>query len=279
VYINVIENNNPQFFKIVASEMPFMPIEFSGAAFRWHTLIRDSYNWNRVFNATNSPLPTGTLQLLFQFSGLQNEDKFVGFRNQGNKSLTSNWIVDWTRLFDFSNRGVSKGEGFNLTESIDTLLVETIHNFGPPNAPLNLAIKNLVRGSRVGLPSAQDIASALGINPLSLHELLNNAKQEQVMTDWEFQIKTPLWYYVNREAEVLGNSLRFGPLASTIICETFHGLAKGSRRSILDPENEGWKPDADLLPSNENFYSFTDLLWFVRESKPQEGIDELNPIG
>lgn len=284
IYNSVITNNNPKFFKVIAAEMPFMPIEFSGAAYRWHTLIRDSYNWNKVFHnvsgSSNTPITDGTLQLLFQFSGLQNNDEFVGFRNTGNNSLTSNWIVDWTRLFDFAHRGVAKGEGFNFTEPIDTHLVQTLHNFGSPNAPMNLAVKNLVRGSRIGLPSAQDVASALGINPLTPQELLQNSKQEKVLKKWEFQIKTPLWYYINREAEVLGNSLRFGPLASTIICETFHGLAKGSRQSILDPENEGWKPDADLLPSDKNFYSFTDLLWFVRESKPQgKSVDELNPIG
>jgi len=278
VYKSVITDNNPKFFKVTASEMPFMPIEFSGAAYRWHTLIRDSYNWNRVFNDNNRPFPTGTLQLLFQFSGLQNNDEFVGIRNIKNKSLSSNWIVDWTRLFDFTHRGVARGAGFNFTEPVDTLLVETLHKFGSPNAPLNLAIKNLVRGSRIGLPSAQDVASALGINPLTPQELLQSSTQADVLKEWEFHIKTPLWYYINREAEVLGNSSRFGPLASTIICETFHGLAKGSRQSILDPENQGWKPDTDLLPSNPEFYSFTDLLWFVRESKPQEGVDELNPI-
>ncbi|HPH38337.1 MAG TPA: peroxidase family protein, partial [Sediminibacterium sp.] len=279
VYERVIKNNNPQFFKVVANEMAIMPIEFSGAAYRWHTLIRDPYNWNRVFNSANTP-KTGALRFLFQFTGLQNNDEFIGFRNIVYKALSSNWIVDWTRLFDFTHRGLSKGEGFNLTEPLDTHLVKTLHNFGPPNAPLNLAVKNLVRGSRIGIPSAQDIASELGISPLSPDELLNNSKQRQVLLDWEFQIKTPLWYYLNREAEVLGNSLRFGPLASTIICEVFHGLTKGSRRSILDPENIGWKPDAALMPSNESFYSFTDLLWFVKESKPQgDTVDELNPIG
>lgn len=284
VYESVIKNNNPRFFKVIAAEMPFMPIEFSGAAYRWHTLIRDSYNWNKVFhavpNSENPPLANGTLQLLFQFSGLQNKDEFIGFR--GNKSLTSNWIVDWTRLFDFTHRGVERGEGFNFTEPIDTLLIKSLNKFevGGREINLQLAVKNLVRGSRIGLPSAQDVALALGITPLTPQELLQNSKQEKELSEWEFHIKTPLWYYVNREAEVLGNSLRFGPLASTIICETFHGLAKGSRRSILDPENKGWKPDADLLPSNENFYSFTDLLWFVRESKPQgNSVDELNPIG
>lgn len=272
VYESIITKNNPKFFKVIAAEMPFMPIEFSGAAYRWHTLIRDSYNWNRVFNATNPPFPTGTLQLLFQFSGFQNKDQFVGFAKDNNKSITSSWIVDWTRLFDFTNRGIVKGEGFNLTEPIDTLMTQTLGH-------MNLAVKNLVRGSRIGLPSAQDIASMLGITPLTPQELLQNSKQEKVLSDWEFHIKTPLWYYINREAEVLGGSSMFGPLASTIICETFHGLAKGSRRSILDPENKGWKPDTDLLPSNPDFYSFTDLLWFVNESKsPGSIVNELNPI-
>lgn len=279
VYIDVVVNRNVRFFDISAAEMAFMPIEFSGAAYRWHTLIRDGYNWNRIFNFFPDrefpDLPGGTLELLFRFTGLQNGNQLVGFSGA---RLPSNWIADWTRLFDFTHRGVAQGRGFNFIEPVDTQLAPTLIKFGPPRNPMNLAVKNLVRGSRLGLPSAQDIVQIIGVPIVSPDIMLATTNaQKRVLQEWEFHKKTPLWYYINREAEVFGNSERFGPLGSTIFCETFLGLVKGSRISILDePE---WKPDADLLPFDPDFYTFTDLLWFIRESNAQTGVDELNPLG
>ena len=47
---------------------PTMPIEFSVAAFRLgHSMIRDRYDWNRLFHRTG--VADGTLGFLFQFSG------------------------------------------------------------------------------------------------------------------------------------------------------------------------------------------------------------------
>jgi hypothetical protein len=277
IYENVITNNNPRFFIVKEGELPFMPEEFSGAAYRWHTLIRNSYNWNKFFhhvpNSTNTPKADGLLIFLFQFTGFGNNNQFVG--RASNKNLSSDWIIDWTRFFDFSDRGLEKGEGFNFTEPLDTLLVS-----GLQNPQINLAVKNLIRGSRYGLPSAQDLAAALEVPILTPDEILSDSKQEEVLRKHNFHQSTPLWYYINREAEILGDSLRFGPLASTIVCETFHGLAKGSKHSILHQKNEGWKPDSDLLPSNPDFYTFADLLWFVRASSKSQNdsLDELNPL-
>jgi len=140
---------------------------------------------------------------------------------------------------------------------------------------LNLPVKNLIRGSRVGLPSAQDVAAAIGITPLTEADLLAGVQGDVIRSN-EFHKKTPLWYYINREAEIAGTG-KFGKLASTIICEVFHGLTKGSRISILDEPN--WQPDADLLPSDPNHYSMPDLLFFVKQSNAASGVDELNPLG
>jgi hypothetical protein len=270
VYADVIVNGNAKFFKVISAELPFMPIEFSAACYRWHTLIRDDYNWNRVFNANK-----GTLELLFRFTGLQNQDKQIGF-NPGDKTLPSNWIVDWTRFYDFTSRNIPSN-GLNFTKPIDTLLSATLHSFGPPRSPMNLAVKNLIRGSRVGLPCAQDIAWLTGIPALTEQQLLaGTGAQGAILEKHEFHKKTPLWYYLNREAEIAGTG-KFGTLGSTIICEVFHGLTKGSRISILD-END-WKPDADLLPADPNFYTMPDLLFFIQQNNLPNGVDELNPIG
>ncbi|WP_349760099.1 peroxidase family protein, partial [Rhodovulum sp.] len=45
-------------------KMPYMPVEFSGAAYRLgHTMVRQDYDYNRVF-------PNATFDLLFGFTGL-----------------------------------------------------------------------------------------------------------------------------------------------------------------------------------------------------------------
>ncbi len=46
------------------TDLPTMPVEFSVAAYRMgHSMIRDAYNWNAIFNDGG-----GSLGLLFTFS-------------------------------------------------------------------------------------------------------------------------------------------------------------------------------------------------------------------
>jgi hypothetical protein len=75
---------------ISPADVPTMPLEFSVAGFRLgHSMIRRTYNWNRIFDAGS-----GSLELLFTFSG--------GSGNLGGSPrLLSNWIADFRRLYDF----------------------------------------------------------------------------------------------------------------------------------------------------------------------------------
>jgi hypothetical protein len=63
---DVFTNGRVLFEKTAApGDAPTMPIEFSVAAFRLgHSMVRDSYNWNRFFDNGQ-----GFLSLLFDFSG------------------------------------------------------------------------------------------------------------------------------------------------------------------------------------------------------------------
>ncbi|HEX5708087.1 MAG TPA: hypothetical protein VFX96_12370, partial [Pyrinomonadaceae bacterium] len=54
-----------------------------------------------------------------------------------------------------------------------------------------------------------------------------------------FERRTPLWYYILKEAE-LGGGERLGPVGSRIVAETFVGLIKKSRYSILGEQD--WRP-------------------------------------
>ena len=118
-----------------------MPIEFSVAAFRLgHSMIREAYNWNKIFD-----FGSGTLDLLFTFSAGSGD---LG----GSQRLLSIWVADFRRLYDFGEAGradlVVPPAKSNRTKRIDTRLVRPLRNlptgsFGGPAVPFNDPTANL----------------------------------------------------------------------------------------------------------------------------------------
>lgn len=71
---------------------------------------------------------------------------------------------------------------------------------------------------------------------------------------------TPLWYYILKEAEVLEQGLRLGPVGGRIVGEVFIGLLKADKDSYLVVD-KNWKP---TLPSAKpGDFEITDLLNFA----------------
>ena len=224
-----------------------MPLEFSVAAFRLgHSMIRDSYNWNRRFPGT-----AGSLFYMFDFSG-------VGGSLGGELRLLSNWLSDWRRMFDFTAGGHPEltppgGVGnVNRAKRIDTLLTDPLRDLppgtfnGPANIPFNdpranLAFRNLVRAKMVKLATGPQMAQKLinkgaPVTPLTKQQLLEGnggavvtgltASQRDALA-----AKAPLWFYVLREAEL--NSGVLTGVGARIVAETFHRAMQGSTFSIV----------------------------------------------
>jgi Animal haem peroxidase len=234
-----------------------MPLEFSVAAYRLgHSMVRSQYNFNVNF-------PTATFDLLFTFTAM-------GGQLGGEDTLPERWIIEWEH---FVNAGIP----FTRTRSIDTRLVEPLFELpdlqGRP-LPENrgrLAVRNLLRGYLLRLPTGQAVARALGqrlqgvrnIPVLTEQQIMDASSDEQVqvLQDAEFlQRKTPLWYYILAEAASLEGGERLGPVGSTIVAEVLVGLIRRSEGSILATAN--WQP---TLPSAQaGRFTLTDLLKFAR---------------
>ncbi|MEY2931538.1 MAG: hypothetical protein RL033_2287 [Pseudomonadota bacterium] len=271
---------------------PTMPIEFSVAAYRLgHSMIRDAYEWNRIFR-TGGPFGTnGTLPLLFRFSGTSGSltiDVELDNSDAGNIVLPTNWIVDFRRLFDFGEAGrtdlqVSAAE-FNFAKRLDTLLVNPLKDLpvgafdgrgkpAPPKEQLNLAFRNLTRANMVQLASGQQMAKQFGLEALTESQLIDGAGGA-VLSDLSAEEKkalvahTPLWFYILREAE-LNNGVLTG-VGGRIVAEVFHRAMQASHNSIL--YDHTWRPS--LGPDAQTF-RMVDLLLFAFEGKAEL----LNPLG
>ncbi|WP_148572318.1 peroxidase family protein [Nocardioides caldifontis] len=203
----------------VRSSAPYMPVEFSVAAYRFgHSQIRGRYSLNTLVQ----DVPT------FQEGSTSDPDKvlrqFGGFRR-----LPPGWTIEWRRFFEVEGEGDGP---IQFTRLIDTKLANPLAKLPVEiggDRP-SLIDRNLTRGARLALPSGQDVACAMG---------------EQVLTDDELELPgggpAPLWYYVLREAKVRAGGKHLGPVGGRIVAEVFLGLLTRDPSSYLrnDP---AWRP-------------------------------------
>ncbi|MDP9315709.1 MAG: heme peroxidase family protein [Chloroflexota bacterium] len=215
---------------------PFMPVEFSAAAYRFgHSQVRSTYTINSIV----PPLPI--------FSASPNAgllDDFRGFR-----SLPAKWTVDWTQFYDIDRNAPPQA-----SLKIDTHLSRALNTL--PAAPTDdlksLARRNLFRGWRLGLPSGRRIASTIGEVPLNREELGFEAVG--------YDGPSPLWYYILKEAEIRANGEHLGPVGGRIVAEVLLGLLKGDPLSFINVE-PGWRPTLPAATPNE--FTMPDLLRFA----------------
>jgi len=155
---------------------------------------------------------------------------------------------------------------------LDPMITPALHTLPGlvPEAPrqqgreFNLAFRNLRRGVQIGLPSGQSICRAMGLTPLKPAQVATGADGKAAKKHGLHE-ETPLWYYVLKEAEHYHKGKRLGPMASTIVAETFLGMVHGDHESFLWLQSD-WTPD---LPSEKKgHFTMADLIRFVGDIDP-----------
>ncbi|MBV8857864.1 MAG: hypothetical protein JOZ02_13095 [Acidobacteria bacterium] len=252
----------------------FIPLEFSAAAFRiGHSMVRREYLWNQE---------QGKVKVFQLFTQTKRSGNLGGFDR-----LNSTWVIDWKRFYDFTPFAseypppYDPPQVFNRAAKIDTVFdlhlekITGFQNLPQPgaangagekpdekkaadtlfNGEKALPARNLLRGLALGLPWAEDVADELQKKELLTEEErltpaeLRDGPHAKLLDAEAFDKKTPLWFYVLREAaaqeaKVPENHGRLGPVGGRIVAETLIGLIRHSTYSILqrvEGEESEWE--------------------------------------
>jgi len=221
-----------------------MPVEFSVGAYRFgHSMVRGEYELND--QVQNIPI----------FAKPPAED-LRGFRE-----LPAGHVIQWARFFKFDgsklepqpSRKIDSKLAFGISILPDAVAKE-IHA---------LAERDLKRGKALGLPSGQAIARTFGLpEDLILHAQQMKSLPEPLLR--AFGASTPLFFYVLKEAEVLSEGRRLGPVGGRIVAEVLIGLLRGDPSSYLSVRPM-WRPKAGEFGAREDgIFTVADLLRFAR---------------
>ncbi|HEX9414741.1 MAG TPA: heme peroxidase family protein [Ktedonobacterales bacterium] len=227
--VEEILREGPRFYTF--DERPFIPVEFSDAAYRFgHSQIRSSYALNDHATGRMFPECAGACPVPHQH------------------------VIDWRYFFQV-DASVAPQASTRIDARLAHSLIELPEAIvGTTEIPEyhSLAVRDLLRARSLDLPSGEAVAAAMGVAPLGEDEVGLRA------LGW--QGETPLWYYVLKESAVRHHGERLGAVGGRIVAEVLVALIDAdpaSYRAVAP----GWQPT--LLAARPGSFTVADMLRFA----------------
>ncbi|HEV8559845.1 MAG TPA: heme peroxidase family protein [Actinophytocola sp.] len=246
-----------------AAGQQFIPVEFQGACYRFgHSMVRPSYRANLAGDpggsaASGAPAFFG---FVFDPAGEGQADP-VDLRGGARARRR---FIGWQTFFNFGDGAVRPNKRIDtkISTPLFNLPLGAIASGDPPTA---LPQRNLLRHVTWSIPGGQQIAMALGIQPLWAEHF-----PELQQLGHGLPSSTPLWYYALKEAEVAGGQ-RLAGVGARIVAEVFVGLLQLDPGAYLATQ-PGWVPTLPRrggLPTGD--FTMVDLLTFARVDPTSRG--------
>jgi hypothetical protein len=240
--VNDVLTNGRRFY--TPQRGALLPLEFQTAAYRFgHSMVRPSYMANVAGDGGD---PFFAIVLNAEEARKQDPGDLSG------GSRAARRFIDWQLFFDFGDDAAQPSK--QLDTKISTPLFALPREAIPaPGGPTSLPQRTLLRHITWSIPSGQNVAREMGVTAISGNDLAD-------LRDFGLQNRTPLWYYVLKEAETVEGGLQLGPVGGRIVAEVILGLLQRDPASYfrVDP---AWRP---TLPSRDSGdFTMVDFLTFA----------------
>jgi hypothetical protein len=221
----------------------------------------------------------------------------IGAAPRSSPNLPAKYVVDWDFYFSDTEPRMNRGQ------NIDTFITEALYELPPQSVALfrgeadeassaatrphlSLPELTLLRGSRMSLPSGEEFARHFGYPVISARDIPALDEDRQLFSAPTFRGRTPLWYYLLREAALApeyGAAVndrtrvqKLGLLGSQIIAEVFYQTLACDADSILN-SGKSWRPPQFAFggrAARRPLGSMAAVVEFVRDAE-RAGLPEM----
>jgi hypothetical protein len=258
---------------------PFIPVEFAVAAYRFgHSITRPRYTVQDYLTSTDATVEVKGVPL---FEATASDNNL-----NGSRPVPARLKLQWSKFFNQAGKSPTARPVRQFDASLAGPLFQLPSSVQPDTTTTSLlAQRNLLRGRKMGLPSGQQVARLMGVTPLTNAQLSQNHRIEvtipiansvvnvvrefdeenanlnETLAKPEFAGEAPLWFYILKEAEIVGKGRELGPVGGRIVAEVLVGLLQKDLNSYLYL-NAAWKPAPPIAPARGQF-TMADLLKYA----------------